>query len=49
MKEFVYWVLLILWLAFAVSLSRQTGNETADLSGGITEWLPAGVSEWRNT
>ncbi len=39
MKKTISWVLLILWLAFAVSLSRQTGSETADLSGGITEWL----------
>ncbi len=35
----VYWILLILWLIFLVRLSRQTGSETVDLSGGITEWL----------
>ena len=39
MKKYIYWVLLVLWLILAVFLSRQTGEETADLSGGISAWL----------
>ena len=34
-----YWILLILWLAFATILSRQTGEETAEVSGGMSAWL----------
>lgn len=39
MKKLLYWTLLILWFIFTILLSRQTGGETAELSGGITQWL----------
>ena len=39
LKRTIYWLLLLLWLALAVYLSRQTGEQTADFSGGLTEWL----------
>ena len=38
-KRAVYWIALLLFLALAVFLSRQTGKETAEVSGGLTAWL----------
>ena len=34
-----WWLLLAVWMLLATVLSRQTGEETAQLSGGISAWL----------
>ncbi|NMH71687.1 VanZ family protein [Bacillus sp. RO2] len=35
----VSWVLVVGWMALIFFLSSQQGEQSADLSGGITEWV----------
>ena len=39
LKKTIFWLLLILWVALLVVLSRQSGEETAELSGGLSGWI----------
>ncbi len=39
LKKCIYYLLLLLWLTFAILLSRQSGEETLELSEGLSKWL----------